>query len=191
MSNGIQLIVGLANPGPEYQATRHNAGSWFIEHLIQKSQTKLRIEKKCFAAVGDCYYNEQKYRVAIPTTYMNESGRPIQALTQFYKISLSQVLVIHDELDFEAGIAKLKQGGGHGGHNGLRNIMQQCGKDFWRMRIGIGHPGHKDKVTSYVLAKPNKQDKQAIDFAIQDSLAALPELLAGNFEQAMLRLHSN
>lgn len=185
----IKLIVGLGNPGAEYAATRHNVGAWFIEALTH-SQQPLRPETKFLGLFGSIELGTQKCLLLIPTTYMNDSGQAVQAVAKFYKITPQEILIAHDELDFPAGTVRLKDTGGHGGHNGLRDIIAHLHtKDFYRLRIGIGHPGHKDKVTPYVLGCPSKQDYERIQHTIQESLAALPDLVKGEFEKAQRFLH--
>ena len=164
----IQLIVGLANPGDEYAKTRHNAGAWFVENLARRFDFVLREEPKfeglfskfrgSVESIGDL-----DLRFLVPTTYMNNSGRSVAAITTFFKIASSNLLVAHDELDLPAGVVRLKFGGGHGGHNGLRDIISAIGENFWRLRVGIGHPGHKDKVLDYVLHSPSKEERSLID----------------------------
>lgn len=176
----IKLVVGLRNPGPSYEGTRHNAGAWFVEAWTQVSQSAFHVEKKfqtellsMSLAHGLCY-------VGLPLTFMNHSGQVIRGLSQFYRILPHEILVVHDELDFPVGCIKLKSGGGHGGHNGLRDIITQIGSpDFYRLRIGIGHPGHKSQVHDYVLSKPSVHDRQQIMHAIQKALTLMPTILDG------------
>lgn len=183
----IQLIVGLRNPGDNYAKTRHNAGEWFIDTLAKANNFSFKQDKKFFSEIAlwhDC-------RLALPLLYMNQSGKPIKTISQFYKIKPEHILVVHDELDLPPGQIKLKKDGGHGGHNGLRDIISQLGtKNFQRLRIGIGHPGHKDDVTPYVLGKPSNVDKIAILNAIDRAIDVIPYLLDGNLEKAMHQLHS-
>jgi PTH1 family peptidyl-tRNA hydrolase len=188
----IRLIIGLGNPGAQYADTRHNAGAWFIEFLAQQESIPLRIEKKFHAHVGEFVVNGNKCFLLIPTTYMNESGRSVSAFIQFYKLNLDEILIAHDELDFDAGIARLKKGGGHGGHNGLRDIISHLNSsDFYRLRLGIGHPGHRDDVANYVLSNPSRDDRVSIIRAIDESVRVIPELLAGEFQKAFHVLHSD
>jgi PTH1 family peptidyl-tRNA hydrolase len=189
--SSIQLIVGLANPGAEYARTRHNAGAWFIETLAAEFKSSLQHENKFHGLVGKFELNGNSCRLLIPTTYMNCSGQSIVALASFYKILPQQILIVHDELDLPAGEVRLKQGGGHGGHNGLRDIIAHLNSpDFYRLRLGIGHPGHKDKVADYVLHAPSKQDELAIHHSIADAIKVLPDMLEGKMQQAMNKLHS-
>lgn len=182
----IKLIVGLKNPGAEYQNTRHNAGDWLVQSLVKHSAVSLKFDKKLHGEIAECQYNEVAFKVLLPTTFMNHSGRAVRAACQFYKIPLDQILIVHDELDIEPGRIKLKVGGGHGGHNGLRDIAAQMGSNaFLRLRVGIGHPGHKDLVTPYVLGKPNVQDKQRIQDAIERALQNITTIVSKDIAIAM------
>lgn len=187
----IKLIVGLGNPGPQYENTRHNAGAWFIEALAREHRMAFRPDTKFKGQVGLIHHAGQDCRLLLPMTFMNLSGHSVRALAEFYKIEASQILVIHDELDLPVGSAKIKRGGGHGGHNGLRDIIAQLHTpDFYRLRIGIGHPGHRDQVIDYVLQKPNKSDQQQIDDAISSALLIIPDMIEGHAERAMQKLHT-
>jgi peptidyl-tRNA hydrolase, PTH1 family len=190
LPEAIKLIVGLGNPGRDYAETRHNAGSWFIELLAKQQNAKLQSEAKFHALVARTQISTHDCWLLIPTTFMNLSGKSVQAFSQFYKILPSQILVAHDELDFLPGTVRLKQGGGHGGHNGLRDIMERLGADFFRLRIGIGHPGHRDKVHDYVLNRPNKTDYELIQDSIIQASAIMPDVLEGNVQKAMRNLHT-
>lgn len=188
---GIRLIVGLGNPGAEYESTRHNAGAWFVEALCSLNSIALKTDNKLFSRVGklpgttDC-------RLMIPSTYMNESGKSVLAVAQYFKIQPHEILVAHDELDFPVGNIKIKQGGGHWGHNGLRDIIRCLGnKDFYRLRIGINHPGHKDRVTGHVLNKPSAADRTQIDDAISQAVSIVPLLCEGKYQRATNQLHSD
>jgi peptidyl-tRNA hydrolase, PTH1 family len=186
----IRLLVGLGNPGASYEATRHNAGFWWVEAAARQLQASLQPEGRWFGSVarvdrpmpgvdGPVWLLE-------PMTYMNLSGKSVAALSRFYKIAPAEILVIHDELDLEPGQSKLKLGGSAAGHNGLKDIHAQLGTlDFWRLRIGIGHPGVKAEVVNFVLQKPSADHRVAIDEAIDRSLKALGLMLAGNMERAM------
>ena len=190
--SGIRLIVGLANPGKQYADTRHNVGAWFLHELARQSQVSLSPESKFHGLAANANIGGVQCRLLEPTTYMNESGRAVRSIAQFYKLKADEVLVVHDELDFEPGTIRLKQGGGHGGHNGLRDIVACLGTPgFYRLRIGIGHPGDRHKVTGYVLGQPSKSDKIAIERSIDDGLRVIDDLLAGEFEKAMHYLHSD
>jgi len=187
----IQLIVGLGNPGSDYEPTRHNAGFWFVDELAQRCQQPFRSEQRFQSEVARCLIDGNECRLQKPMTFMNRSGQAVRSLLQFFKISLEQVLIVHDELDLEPGVIKLKKGGGHGGHNGLRDLISHLGsKDFYRLRIGIGHPGHRDQVVDYVLKKPSKQDRLQIEEALIDALNVMPDVLQGQFERAMNVLHT-
>ena len=190
--SSIQLIVGLGNPGREYEETRHNAGAWFVAELAQQQRCYLQNESKFHGLTGRINIAGQDIKLLIPTTFMNLSGQALLALATFFKIPLDAILVAHDELDIPPGLAKLKQGGGHGGHNGLRDIINKFGgqNNFHRLRIGIGHPGSADKVTGYVLGKPMSDERIAIDRAIAASLDALPLAASGQWARAMNQLHA-
>ncbi len=183
----IRLIVGLANPGKEYTKTRHNAGAWLVESLAQQSTLTLNPEAKFQGYVGKvagCW-------LLVPTTYMNHSGRALAALARFYRIPPEAILVVHDDLDLCTGVARFKWSGGHGGHNGLKSVVAELGSaDFWRLRIGIGHPGHRDRVHDYVLGHPSQNDQQKIEMAIDNALATFPLFLVGQTDKAMQQLHS-
>jgi len=186
---GIQLFVGLGNPGAEYEATRHNAGFWWVESIARANNVQLLQESKFFGRVARLKSPEAW--LLTPTTFMNASGQAVGALARFYRISPENILVVHDELDLEAGVAKLKKGGGHGGHNGLKDIATHLGSnDFWRLRLGISHPGDAKDVINYVLHKPSREEFVLIDSAIENTTGLLPLLLAGDFETAMLKLHT-
>ena len=190
MASKIRLIVGLGNPGSEYTETRHNAGYWFIDAINKKYGLKLQLEKKFFGLMGKI---GNDILLLEPQTFMNISGKSVLAVASFYRILPNQILVVHDELDFEPGIVKLKQGGGDGGHNGLRDIDKVIGKDYWRLRLGIGHPGDKNKVADYVLKKPSIDDLIDINNAIDKGLSVLDLILSDNsddFNMAMKKLHT-
>lgn len=187
----IALIIGLANPGDRYKDTRHNAGSWFVEMLLSATNESLKTETKFFASHAQISVNSDLIRVAIPTTYINESGKAAQALMQFYKIKPENVLIAYDDLDLPPGTIRLKQGGGTGGHNGLKSLVQYLGtQDFNRLRIGIGHPGVGRDVVNYVLGNPSIDDKISIMNAIDKSVKVLPLVIKGEFEKAMTQLHT-
>jgi PTH1 family peptidyl-tRNA hydrolase len=186
----IVLIIGLANPGDRYKDTRHNAGSWFVETLLSAHNEQLKTESKFFASHAQITIGSQ-IRIAIPTTYINESGKAAQALMQFYKIAPEQILIAYDDLDLPAGTIRLKQGGGSGGHNGLKSLIQYLGtQDFNRLRIGIGHPGVGRDVVNYVLGAPSVDDKISIMNSIDRAIKVLPLLIEGSFEKAMTALHT-
>jgi PTH1 family peptidyl-tRNA hydrolase len=188
--SSIQLIVGLGNPGNEYTGTRHNAGFWWVDQVCAETGSKLNLEAKFFGHAGKLK-NSSEVWLLKPTTFMNASGRSVGALAKFYKIPPEAILVVHDELDLPPGSVKLKKGGGHGGHNGLKDIAAQLGSpDFWRLRLGIGHPGDKNAVATYVLKDPTRDEMRAIEENIDQSTTLLPLLLKGEFEAAMLKLHT-
>ncbi len=189
---GIRLIVGLGNPGQAYEGTRHNAGAFFIAELARRAGATLSTEAKFFGQMARITLADRDLRLLVPSTFMNESGKSVAAAANFFRIPPDEILIAHDELDIPAGQARFKQGGGHGGHNGLRDIIPALGgkQDFHRLRIGIGHPGHASKVSGYVLAKPSAGDRQAIDQIIDEAADALPLLLNEDAVKAMTRLHS-
>ena len=188
----IQLIVGLGNPGPEYDQTRHNAGALFVERLADQQRTSLSLDKKYFGLTGKFSHQGRDVRLLIPTTYMNRSGQAVAALANFFRIEPDAILVAHDELDLAPGVARLKKGGGHGGHNGLRDIIAQLGNNhgFYRLRLGIGHPGHSSMVSGFVLSRAPRSEQELLDASIDNAFSALPEILAGDWNKAMLKLHS-
>ena len=188
----IKLIVGLANPGNEYAQTRHNAGAWYVDLLAQHYQQPLKNDPKFFGYSSRINIAGHDIRLLVPTTFMNLSGKAVQAMASFYQIKPEEILVAHDELDLNPGIAKFKFGGSHGGHNGLKDIASKLGNNpnFYRLRIGIGHPGDKNKVVGFVLNKPSKPEQELIDKAIDESARCTDILLSQSFEAAMNRLHS-
>jgi len=189
--DGLWLIAGLGNPGPKYDRTRHNAGFWFLDALLRRHGGELRNEKKLHGRALKTRIEGADTVLLAPETFMNESGRSIRAATDFYRIPVERVLVAHDELDLPPGTARLKQGGGHGGHNGLRSTFSHLGSpQFWRLRIGIGHPGLAEQVTPWVLGRAPADEEQAIVEAIDRSVQVLPDLLAGRSGEAMKRLHA-
>ena len=191
MSNKIKMIVGLGNPGSEYEQTRHNAGFWFINELAWQYKATLKEEKKFFGSVARISISGSDLWLLKPSTFMNRSGQAVAALAQFYKIKPEEILVVHDELDIPCGRIKFKLGGGNGGHNGLKDIQARLGTpDFYRLRLGIDHPGDRNLVVGYVLNKPSPEHRQQIDEAINKSLKAVPMLLAGEWEEAVRFLHS-
>jgi PTH1 family peptidyl-tRNA hydrolase len=185
----MKLVVGLGNPGDRYHGTRHNAGFWLVERFAAKSHTVLRKDAKFEALVGR--HEASGAWLMLPQSHMNLSGKPVQMLASFFKIAPADILVAHDELDFPPGVARIKQGGGIAGHNGLKDISARLGShDYWRLRIGIGHPGDPHAVTDFVLHKPSQEDRAAIDSAIGRVLEVLPLVLAGDHQGAMLKLHT-
>lgn len=188
----IRLMVGLGNPGPEYEQTRHNAGFWWLEEAARALGARLISERACFGLVARVNRpNAEPMWLLQPRTFMNLSGKSVAALARFYKIAPQQILVVHDELDLMPGQAKLKLGGSAAGHNGLKDIHGMLGSaDFWRLRLGIGHPGIKAEVADYVLRKPAPDEREAIAKSIELSLTALDALLAGEMDRAMMKLHA-
>ena len=187
----IELIVGLGNPGPKYEATRHNVGFWFVDNLAQSKGASFRLENKFQGESCQTTLDGNSLWLLKPATYMNNSGQAVRSLAQFYKIPADHILVVHDELDIPPGELRLKKGGGHGGHNGLRDIISHMGNnDFLRLRIGIGHPGNSRDVTNYVLGRAGVDEKIEIDKAIDDAMHYLPMVVDGEFQKAMNHLHS-
>ncbi|WP_118846253.1 aminoacyl-tRNA hydrolase [Haemophilus haemolyticus] len=188
----IKLIVGLGNPGDKYTDTRHNAGEWLIERLARRFNVSLNPESKFFGKTARTLVNGKEVRLLVPTTFMNLSGKAVGALASFYRIKPEEILVIHDELDLPPGTAKLKQGGGHGGHNGLKDIVAQLGNNnnFYRLRIGIGHPGHRDLVAGYVLNKPSPSDRDALEKVLDEATDCVEMIFKDGMVKATNRLNS-
>ncbi|HYN76486.1 MAG TPA: aminoacyl-tRNA hydrolase [Lamprocystis sp. (in: g-proteobacteria)] len=185
---GIRLIVGLGNPGPEYAATRHNVGAWFVDALAQ-GQT-FKAEARFHGELCRLSRRGEDLRLLKPSTFMNHSGRSVAAVSRYFEIPPEQILIAHDELDLALGTVRLKQGGGHAGHNGLRDTINLLGsRDFWRLRIGIDHPGDRTLVTGYVLGRPSRADAVLIEDALRDAEGAIDEVMDGRFQVAMNRLH--
>ncbi|GGP25887.1 aminoacyl-tRNA hydrolase [Silvimonas amylolytica] len=188
----IKLIVGLGNPGAEYAATRHNAGFWFIDELARESGTTLRHDSKFHGLAGKARLHGEEVWLLQPQTFMNRSGLSVVALAQFYKILPDQILVVHDEMDIPAGQVKLKQGGGNGGHNGLKDIQSHLSTpNFWRLRLGVGHPGDRNEVVSFVLKPPRREEQELIDAAMLRAQNLLPRMLKGEMNIAMQQLHTD
>jgi PTH1 family peptidyl-tRNA hydrolase len=188
----IKLFVGLGNPGTEYEATRHNAGFWWVDALARELKLHLVADRSYHGLVARGNVNGQNVWLLEPQTYMNLSGKSVASLARFFKIAPQDILVVHDELDVPPGQAKLKFGGGHGGHNGLRDIHAQLGTgDYWRLRLGIGHPGDKNQVADWVLKKPAPAEREAIEGCVARTLKAAPELLAGDMAKATLVVHTH
>ncbi|GAA0816459.1 aminoacyl-tRNA hydrolase [Colwellia sp. D2M02] len=188
----IKLIAGLGNPGPEYTKTRHNAGVWFVEELAQRHNIALRPEKKYAGLYGKGLIGNDLVHLLIPTTFMNRSGQAVAPLANFFRINVEEMLIAHDELDMDPGTVKIKQGGGHGGHNGLKDIVARMAnnKEFFRLRIGIGHPGHRDKVTGHVLGKAPQTEQALIDAAIDEASRCFDIWQKDGLVKAQQRLHS-
>jgi len=192
VSTDIQLIVGLGNPGPEYAHTRHNAGAWYVAELARRHNASLREDPKYFGLTARLHLHGRDVRLLIPTTFMNLSGKAVSALARFFQIPVESVLVAHDELDLPPGVARFKQGGGHGGHNGLKDIIAKMGnnKEFHRLRIGIGHPGDKSQVVGFVLNKAPQKEQELIEAALDEALRCTDILFQQDMTKAMNRLHS-
>jgi PTH1 family peptidyl-tRNA hydrolase len=187
--SAYKLIIGLGNPGAEYAETRHNAGFWLLDALANQLSTPLSTESKFFGLAGKALVGSHAVHLLKPMTFMNRSGQSALALAQFYKIDPHEILIIHDELDIEPGQIRLKTGGGHGGHNGLRDLHRVFGSDYGRIRVGIGHPGHKSKVHGYVLGRATSKQREHIDDAIHHTLKFMTDIVQGNWDQAMNALH--
>jgi len=192
VSSHIQLIVGLGNPGTRYSGTRHNAGFWFVDKLTDKFSARFSTERKFFGDVARLQVDKSECLLLKPGTFMNESGRAVRAIMDYYNIGPEELLVVHDEIDFDPGIIRLKQNGGDAGHNGVRDIIDHVSSNnFLRLRIGVGHPGHKDKVTGSVLGKPTRTDQKLIMDAIAKGIDVLPLILIGEYAKAMNVLHTD
>ncbi len=191
MAEALKLIAGLGNPGPAYERTRHNAGFWFVDELARSHGGSFRHDPKLNADTCQITVEGRALWLMKPMGFMNRSGQPLARLASFYKIARPSILVVHDELDLPPGVARLKRGGGHGGHNGLRDIISQCGgNDFLRLRLGIGHPGTAAEVVDYVLRKAPASEQQLIERALDDALRVLPLVVRDEFERAMQTLHT-
>ncbi|WP_304167774.1 aminoacyl-tRNA hydrolase [Lonsdalea britannica] len=190
--SSIKLIVGLANPGAEYASTRHNAGAWYIDRLAESHRQPLKEESKFFGYTSRLTLAGHDVRLLVPTTFMNLSGKAVAAMATFYRIQPDEIMVAHDELDLLPGVAKLKLGGGHGGHNGLKDIISKLGNNpnFHRLRIGIGHPGDKNKVVGFVLGKPPVSEQTLIDQSIDEALSCTDIMMREGMVKAMNRLHA-
>jgi PTH1 family peptidyl-tRNA hydrolase len=187
----VRLIVGLGNPGAEYQDTRHNAGFWFVDRVAQTGSAVFRHESRFHGEVARVLLEGQDLWLLKPSTYMNDSGRAVAAMAHFYRVAPEQILVVHDELDLPPGGVKLKKGGGAAGHNGLKDLLLALDSpDFWRLRIGIGHPGQRHQVVDYVLHRPAKAEQEAIDTALERARNVLPLLVRGQAEAALMNLHT-
>jgi len=188
----IKLIAGLGNPGPEYTKTRHNAGVWFVEELARRNNISLRPEKKYSGLYGKGLIGNELVHLLIPTTFMNLSGQAVAPLANFFRISVDNILIAHDELDMLPGSIKIKLGGGHGGHNGLKDIIARMAnnRDFYRLRIGIGHPGHRDKVTGHVLGKAPQNEQSLIEQAIDEASRCFDIWQIDGLKSAQQRLHA-
>ncbi len=186
----LQLVVGLGNPGPEHAATRHNAGFWFVDELAGRHDARLKPERRYGADAGRVTIAGVPLWLFKPMGYMNRSGQSVRAFCDYLELPPAQVLVVHDELDLPPGVARLKSGGGAGGHNGLKDVIAHLGEEFWRLRIGIGHPGHRDEVIDYVLERPSAVEERLMREAIELAVAEFPRLLTEGAEKMMNRLHT-
>ncbi|MGE4595034.1 MAG: aminoacyl-tRNA hydrolase [Gammaproteobacteria bacterium] len=187
----IKLIVGLGNPGKDYQAHRHNAGFWFVEALAHQLGTGFNKQSKFFGETSEALLANTKVRFLKPQTFMNCSGQAIQALANYFNIEAEEILVVHDELDLNPGTTKLKKGGGHSGHNGLRDTIKALdSKEFYRLRIGVGHPGNKNEVVNFVLNQPSTKELALIEDSMGDAISVINQIVEGKFEEAMKQLHT-
>ena len=190
MTNPVRLLVGLGNPGTKYAGTRHNAGYWFVDHVVSRFAGSFRRKATLFGELAEISVAGQAIRALKPSTYMNESGRSVAATVHFYRLPLETVLIAHDDIDLPPGAVRLKRGGGHGGHNGLRDVIPALGSpDFMRLRIGVGHPGDKDAVTGYVLNRARAEEQALIEQAVERALDRFELIAAGDFQRAMNELH--
>lgn len=187
----VKLIVGIGNPGEQYARTRHNVGVWFVSRFADEQSAKFSEQKKFFGRIATTQFADQEIRLLIPNTYMNESGKSVGAVVNFYKYLPEEILIVHDELDLDTGLIRFKQGGGLAGHNGLKDITSRLGgtQDYKRLRIGVGHPGDKSQVTGHVLGKVSKSDEKVINTCIDEALYVLPTALKGDWENAMNQLN--
>jgi PTH1 family peptidyl-tRNA hydrolase len=186
----MKLIVGLGNPGAEYQRTRHNAGFWYVDALARAAGASWRRERAQQCELARARVGGAELWLLKPTTFMNRSGAAVQAVSGFYRVAPVEMLVVHDEIDLPPGVVRLKFGGGHGGHNGVRDVIACLGADFWRVRIGVGHPGDKDQVVDAVLSRASSVEQPLIDAALQRALEVAPLIVAGDTQKAMLTLHT-
>lgn len=190
MGTPISLIAGLGNPGSKYDKTRHNAGFWFVDELARRYSGHFSTEKRFSGEVCKIHIGAASVWLIKPTTFMNRSGLAVRQLADFYRIPVEQILVAHDELDIDAGALRLKQGGGHGGHNGLRDIHAHMGKEYWRLRVGIGHPGDRNKVVDYVLSRPSAEDETLVMRALDNAADQIEQIVQGEMQKAMQVLHT-
>ena len=190
MSSHLGIIVGLGNPESRYERTLHNAGFWFMDEIARRFNGQFRYEKRFDADVCRISISGGDVWLAKPQSYMNLSGKPMRALLDYYRLDVDSALVAHDEIDLPPGTVRLKHGGGHGGHNGLRDVIKHCGREFMRLRIGVGHPGHKDQVTSYVLKKASSDVEAAMIRNVDEAVDVMPLLAEDGLEAAMKKLHT-
>ena len=190
MGASYQLLIGLGNPGARYEATRHNAGAWLIERVARRYASGFKSSPRCFGAVADAKVGGTRVRLFRPDTFMNHSGRAVAAVAGFYKVPAERILIAHDEIDLPAGAVRLKRGGGHGGHNGLRDVVPCLGgAGFSRIRIGVGHPGSRERVIGHVLDRPPPAERAAIDQAIERVMEDVERIVGGDLEGVMNTLH--
>lgn len=190
MKTHLTMIAGLGNPEERYERTLHNAGFWFVDELARRAGVSFRYEKRFDADICKVDIAGRDVWLVKPQSYMNLSGGPVRSMLDYYRLKASQLLVAHDEIDLPPGTVKLKDGGGHGGHNGMRDVIQHCGRDFLRLRLGVGHPGQKDKVTSYVLKKASSDDESAILRNVDDAADVMSLLVEDGLSAAMKKLHT-
>ena len=190
MAATFKLIVGLGNPGAEYERTRHNAGYWFVDELLRRHGGAWRRESRHQSELARAAVDGVELWLQKPLTNMNGSGAAVASVARFHRIEPAAILVVHDEIDLPPGAARLKQGGGHGGHNGLRDVIAHLGPDFWRLRLGVGHPGSKDEVIDYVLERPRAEERRLIEAALSSALDVIPELVRDGTQKAMQTLHT-
>lgn len=190
MQPSIDLVVGLGNPGRKYERTRHNAGFWLVDAVAEQAGVAFKAEKRFAGETAQVTMDGQACHLLKPATYMNRSGQAVTAMANYFRVPVERILVVHDDIDLPPGTARLKRGGGHGGHNGLRDIVAALGSGFARLRLGVGHPGHSDDVVDYVLRTPPADERALIMEAIGEAVDVLPQVLAGDSEKAMNRLHT-
>lgn len=190
MSEAPALIVGLGNPGPDHARDRHNAGFWFVDELAREAREAFRDDKKLQGETCQVRVGMSTLRLLKPHTFMNHSGRAVRRALDYYKLQVHDILVVHDDLDLPPGVARFKRGGGHGGNNGLRDVIANCGPDFLRLRIGIGHPGQRDQVVGYVLRPPGREDEDQMQAALREARLAVETLVGAGLERATTQLHT-
>ena len=190
MKKAIRIIAGLGNPEERYERTLHNAGFWFVDAVAREFGGQFRYEKKFDAEICRVPVHGEDVWLVKPQSYMNHSGPPVRGMLDYYRLRPSQLLVAHDEIDLPPGTVRIKEGGGHGGHNGIRDVIRHCGADFVRLRLGVGHPGDKEQVTNYVLKRGSSETEAAIERNIDETIAVMPELVAGDVNAAMKKLHT-
>lgn len=190
MASHLKLIAGLGNPEERYERTLHNAGFWFVDELARRDGTEFRYEKRFDADICKVSISGDDVWLVKPQSYMNLSGGPVRSVLDYYRLDLSELLVAHDEIDLPPGTVRLKKGGGHGGHNGLRDVMQHCGKDFARLRLGVGHPGEKSKVTAYVLKRASNEMEFELSQNVTEAADVMPLLVDDGLSAAMKKLHT-